>query len=127
MDKIKNPIKKGDIIFAGIILFLSVLFLCMQFLLPKGSKVLVTANGKKTEYALSKDKTIDIKDEKTKAYNRIQIKDGVVSMEEASCPDQICVHEKAISADGESIICLPNKIVVEVESDKERELDAVMK
>ena len=33
MDKIKNPIKKGDIIFAGIILFLSVLFLCMQFLL----------------------------------------------------------------------------------------------
>ena len=38
-----------------------------------------------------------------------------------------CVHEKAISADGESIICLPNKIVVEVESDKESELDAVMK
>ena len=38
---------------------------------------------------------------------------------QSRCPDQICVHEKAISADGESIICLPNKIVVEVESDKE--------
>ena len=57
----------------------------------------------------------------------IQIKDGEASMIEADCPDQICVHEKAISADGESIICLPNKIVVEVESDKESELDAVMK
>ncbi len=123
MDKIKNPIKKGDIIFAGIILFLSVLFLCMQFLLPKGSKVLVTANGKKTEYALSKDKTIDIKDEKTKAYNRIQIKDGVVSMEEASCPDQICVHHKSIYKNHETIICLPNEVYVEIIGNQENEID----
>ena len=48
-------------------------------------------------------------------------------MIEADCRDQLCVNQKAISADGESIICLPNKIVVEVESDKESELDAVMK
>ena len=57
-----------------------------------------------------------------------EIKNGEASMIEADCPDQIYVHEKAIiSSDGESIICLPNKIVVEVESDKESELDAVMK
>ena len=74
-------------------------------------------------YVLTEDRRIEI----NHGTNILEIKDGEDSMIEADCPDQICVHEKAISADGESIICLPNKIVVEVESDKESELDAVMK
>ena len=74
-------------------------------------------------YVLTEDRRIEI----NHGTNILEIKNGEASMIEADCPDQICVHEKAISADGESIICLPNKIVVEVESDKESELDAVMK
>ena len=43
--------------------------------------------------------------------NTVQIENGKVKMAAANCPDQICVHQKAISRNGESIICLPNKIV----------------
>ena len=31
----------------------------------------------------------------------------------ADCPDQLCVKQKAVSKNKESIICLPNKVVIE--------------
>ena len=40
--------------------------------------------------------------------------DGSVCMKSASCPDQICVKTKAIRTVGSSIICLPNKVIVEI-------------
>ena len=43
------------------------------------------------------------------------IEDGKAYMEEADCPNQICVHHSAISHKGETIVCLPNRIVIEVQ------------
>ena len=57
--------------------------------------------------------------------NTVQIENGKVKMAAANCPDQICVHQKAISRNGESIICLPNKIVLKIVDGEEAELDAV--
>ena len=31
-----------------------------------------------------------------------------------NCPDKICVNHAAISKKGETIVCLPHKVVVEV-------------
>ena len=42
------------------------------------------------------------------------IKDGQAYMQEADCPNQICVHHSAISHKGETIVCLPNRIIIEV-------------
>lgn len=58
-------------------------------------------------------------------YNVILCQDGEVRMIESNCPDQICVHHSAVSATGENIICLPHKIVIEIISDEEHELDGV--
>ena len=44
-------------------------------------------------------------------------------MEDADWPDQVCVHHKPISKNGETIICLPNQVFVEVENDIENEID----
>ncbi len=46
-------------------------------------------------------------------------------MVKADCPDQLCVNQKPVSKNHESIICLPNRVVVEVESKEESEYDAV--
>ena len=57
--------------------------------------------------------------------NVLLIRNGKASMLEADCPDQLCVHQKPIALNRESIICLPNKVVVEIESGTSREFDAV--
>ncbi len=46
--------------------------------------------------------------------NVVRIEDGVVSMESADCKNQICVQTAAISQPGETIVCLPHRVVVSV-------------
>lgn len=48
------------------------------------------------------------------SYNLLAVSASGVSMESADCPDQICVHHIPISGAGESIICLPHKLAVEI-------------
>lgn len=122
----KIGLKKKDLILMGIILCIAaVLSLVHHFTGESGKEtVIVKVDGEvEGSYPLTEERTIEI----NHGTNILEIKNGEASMIEADCPDQICVHQKAISANGESIICLPNKIVVEVESDKDSELDAVMK
>lgn len=46
--------------------------------------------------------------------NRLVIKDGAVHMEEASCPDKVCIKQGTISKTGQSIVCLPNRVIVTI-------------
>lgn len=46
--------------------------------------------------------------------NYITIENGTVFMEGANCPDKLCVKQGKITNSGESIICLPHKIVVKI-------------
>lgn len=72
-------------------------------------------------YLLDEDQVIEI----NHGTNILEIQDGKARMIEADCPDQLCVHQKAITAGDESIICLPNKVVAEVVSQTKSEYDAV--
>ena len=50
-------------------------------------------------------------------------RDGVY-MKSAQCPDLLCVHQGKITAGGQSIVCLPNKIMIEIVGGK-KDVDAV--
>lgn len=65
-------------------------------------------------YLLSEDQTIKIGE-----TNVCEIQDNKCKMIKATCPKQICTNQKAIYKKGQSIICLPNKVVIEV---KEKDL-----
>ena len=52
-------------------------------------------------------------------YNVVVISGGTVSVTEASCKNQVCVKHGAISRSGESIVCLPNRLVVRIENGSE--------
>lgn len=56
-------------------------------------------------------------------YNLVSVTDGAVVMETADCRDQICVHHKPISSKGESIICLPHRLVVEIVGGENKAVD----
>lgn len=46
--------------------------------------------------------------------NVIEIGDGTVKVVDADCPDKLDVHQGEISRPGEIIVCLPNRMIVEI-------------
>lgn len=58
-------------------------------------------------------------------YNLIIINNGMVDMIESDCPDQVCVNAKKISNPGESIVCLPNKLIIQIIGQEEDGVDAI--
>ena len=46
--------------------------------------------------------------------NVVRISGGEVQMLQASCPDGLCIRQGKIRVAPQSIICLPNKVVVEI-------------
>ena len=87
------------------------------------ANVVVTIDGEVYgTYPLSEDRTerIELPDG---SYNILVISDGYADVTEASCPDQICVKHNHIRYSKESIVCLPNKVVVTVEGGEENEID----
>ena len=47
-------------------------------------------------------------------YNIVTVAGGKVAVTEASCPDQICVRHGPTDQTADPIVCLPNKLVVQV-------------
>lgn len=57
--------------------------------------------------------------------NTAVIENGDVYMKSASCPDKLCVHQGRISDSSKKIVCLPNKVIIEVI--KKSEIDTVVR
>lgn len=59
------------------------------------------------------------------SYNVLVIEDGKADVAEASCPDGICVNHRAVSRQNQSITCLPNKLVVEIQNGEVSDVDVI--
>lgn len=59
------------------------------------------------------------------SFNTVHVDIGWISMASASCPDQICVHHDPISDGAQPIVCLPNKVIIQIEKSKDDKVDAV--
>ena len=89
------------------------------------AKVLMSVDGKvEQEIDLSKDGDYAILNDNGD-FNTINITQGVVRMKEANCPDKLCIHQGKISKNGETIVCLPHGLIVEIKSEDNPELDIV--
>ena len=119
----KKRIGKIDLIIIGLAAVV-LACVCLVFYMShrqQGQRVRVTVDGKfYGEYSLDEEQTLAIG--KT---NTLVIKGQKADMIWADCPDLLCVHQKAISREKETIVCLPKKIVAEVIGAPGSELDAV--
>lgn len=117
--------KRKDMILIGAILIIALLgYGGIRLFSKDGGRVVVTVDKKTViDVPLSEDQTMEVP--LTDGSNIIVIEDGAVTMRKADCPDQICVEHKPISKSGETIVCLPHKVVVEIISDEEAKVDIV--
>lgn len=117
---------KADIIAVGCVCVASVLFLLIPYFFNTSNAVVTIIQDGILygQYSLTEDTSVLVKS-KDNGYNLILINNGTVKVSDADCPDKLCVKQNIISKNGESIICLPHKLVVQIASEEESDLDAV--
>ena len=120
-------LKKADLLLiGGLLLAIGVLLLVLYA--PgrhAGETVRVEINGEPAdEFPLAVD-TVRSYEDGAGGVNVVTVAKGRVFVSEANCPSQICVRHRAISRSGESIVCLPHKLVVTVVGRDANGVDAV--
>lgn len=120
--------RKNDVILIGILLLAALLsYLGIRYyqgISTKDAVAVVTVGEEEYgRFPLSQDITEKI-EQPDGSYNILQIKNGKADIIEASCPDGICEKHNAVNKQNESIVCLPNKVVVEIENGEESDVDS---
>jgi hypothetical protein len=103
-------LKKGDIFVIAAVCILAAALAGVFFALKKdGKTVLVKVDNEVVcEYPLDTDREIVLE------HNTAVIRNGEAYMREADCKNQICVKSGKISKRGECIVCLPNRVILEI-------------
>ncbi len=113
-DADNKVIRKSDVVLLIVVLGIAVLVLTGVMLTRKpGASVQISIDGKVVEtFSLSKDKEYLVTT--ATGTNLVVIKDGVVDVTQADCRDKVCANHVPIDSVGETIICLPHKLVIEI-------------
>lgn len=121
----KGIIRKADILLALALILIGVgASLWISRYNTTGNRVIIESDGKTYgSYSLSENRTITVT--RGNRSNVVRILDGSVSVTEASCHNQVCVKHKPIHTTGESIICLPNKVVIKITGKGGSEYDGI--
>ena len=59
------------------------------------------------------------------ASNTVCVRPDSIAIISATCPDQICVHHSRISRNKETIVCLPDKVVITIENGEDSGIDVL--
>ena len=111
----KKTLKNDLILIVCLLLSAAFVWGLIKLTQKKGVSVVVERNGSETaRYPLETDLTVDIPSEDG-GVNTLVISDGYAYIVSADCPDKLCVKQHAISRTGQTIICLPHRLVIRIE------------
>lgn len=121
--------KKQDfiLIFALLAVAVVAFFVINNVISKDGAKVQVLVYGE-IFYEYNLDENGEYSIETDMGVNTLVIEDGNAYVSDANCPDKLCVNQGKISKSGQSVICLPHKLVVTIvdEEGETPEVDAVV-
>lgn len=110
--------KKNDwLLFGSVLITACIILLIYRLVSTEGAYAAVIQDGVTTEvYPLSDDREIVI--ETPYGSNTLCIRDNSAFILQADCPDKLCMKQKKISESGESLICLPHRLVIQAQNTK---------
>lgn len=126
MKKMIKRMKIGDVLIIGFLVILS--FLPIAMFVTKENQI--ADEDPKTNIVISVDgeeiHEMKLKNDHTRetylyddaaGHKNLIVRDGdQVYIKEASCSDELCVRQGTISEPGETIVCLPHTLIVEIVS-----------
>ena len=105
-------LRRADLLLIALLLLLSAGLWAWNARSGGGGWAVVTVDGEEIgRYRLSEDREVPIQTER--GSNLLVIRDGAAAVTEADCGDHTCVRRGTVSRRGETIVCLPHRLVVE--------------
>ena len=111
----KTKYKRDLILILVCVAVAAAAYIFMNYVIKKnGNYAVIKVDGKVINtLELDKDTTLNVTGYQG-GTNIVTIKGGRVKMTEADCPDELCVKTGWVSRTGETIVCLPHRVVVEI-------------
>ncbi len=120
--------RKNSFYLLLIIIIVSLLiFGFLNIFKEKGETVVISVNGEDNmSFPLNEDREVNIPGYDG-GYNILVIKDGSAYIKEADCPDGLCISQGKIKSSGESIICLPHRVIIKILGNSDKGIDLISK
>lgn len=112
----ESHLRYRSLILAGVFIVFALAFLLFQYLHPgkKGAAAEISCSGQVTQVLdLSKNQEVTIQTPNG-GTNQLIVKDGEIWCYDASCPDKLCVKQGKKHLDTDTIVCLPNQMIVTI-------------
>lgn len=98
------------------------IFFNQQMSAHRGEEVEVYVNNQEYGvFPLYEDNHLEV--EGVNGLTEVEIKDGRVRVTHSACPDKICIYTSWVQRPNQTIVCLPNRVVVKVASEARQDRD----
>lgn len=116
----------GDAILgATLILSAIILFMVLPHLLLLDGVWVEVFSGQELMARYRLDEDVDFDVEGPLGKTSVRISSGRARIQYSPCPDKICMHMGSIGKEGGVLVCVPNRVVVQVGSSHSVAIDAV--
>jgi hypothetical protein len=115
--------KLADFLSIAILLIIGTAGILFAINAKAGNEIEISTPNGNYRYSLSKDRDITVMG-KTSQYD-IEIRDGKVRALHAGCPNQYCTRKGWTYRIGDSIICVPEEVIIRVTGESEDYIDAI--
>lgn len=106
--------RRDLLIISFLFAFIFLVYLFNSFKSTSGDTVIIqVAEKEPIRLPLNKDRIIKVQGPLGESI--IEIKNKKVRMLSSPCPDKLCIKQGAIDKTSQSIICVPNRIVMKIE------------
>lgn len=114
--------KRGDLLLVGVVLVVALVLIVPRFFGNESSEklhndqkyALITVDNKEyKKVPLTKEEQM-ITVETSHGKNVLKVHNNGIEMHEADCADQVCKSFGFITETYETIVCLPNRVLVEI-------------
>lgn len=117
--------RRDFLLVLGIVAAMLLAFLVQRALLSPGANAWISVSGQQVmQLPLAEDGQHQ-GDGALGSY-QVVIESGMARMQQSTCPDQLCVHQGAIHQAGQSIVCLPNQVLIQISGAENDAPDAIV-
>ena len=128
---VTGKIKAGDIVLVALVIAASIASMVPVSRASageKGSLAIIEVNGEEVRRLELGDNQgyRTLKVQGAQGASTVVVEYGTVWMAESACRDKLCVGMGRIDSTGQSIVCLPNRVVIRITGGgKPRDVDAI--